>query len=249
MGDALTKSRAQEVSPEAPAPVADAFLAMIERAAKDPAVDMDKMDRLYAMRSQEMARVAQLEFSAALRAAKKDMPSIKRNKYNDQTKSKYADLESVSSAMDPIITRHGFSTSFGTADSPLPNHYRITCTLSHDSGHEKDFFADIPVDSAGIKGTANKTMTHAFGSTMSYGRRYLKMMIFDVATTDDDGNAAGSEFINEDQVEELETLIAQAKANKDGFLKMCKIERLYDMPATMFAGAKDRLIAKRDAQK
>ena len=43
-----------------------AFLAMIERAARDPSIDIDKLDRLLLMRERENARVAEQAFNAAL---------------------------------------------------------------------------------------------------------------------------------------------------------------------------------------
>jgi N-methylhydantoinase A/oxoprolinase/acetone carboxylase beta subunit len=36
------------------------------------------------------------------------------------------------------------------------------------------------------------TLTHARGSAMTYGRRYLLTMAFNISTVDDDGNAATS---------------------------------------------------------
>jgi len=230
----------------------NSFLGFIAEAARDPSVDVSKMERLFEMRERMIDRQAHLEFNAALKAAKAAMPGILRNKYNDQTKSHYANLESVSDAMDPVITNHGFSLSFGTADSPKADHYRVTCTLAHEGGHEKEYFADIPIDSAGIKGTANKTLTHAFGSTMSYGRRYLKMMIFDVKTTDDDGNAAGnpeSVFMSDDQLAELEALIKETGTDKARFLKFLKEDSLESTPERKFGPAKQALLAKKGAAK
>ena len=235
--------------PKPPAQVADTntFLSFIAEAARDPAVDVSKMERLFEMRERMIDRQAHLEFNAALKAAKGDLPGILRNKYNDQTKSKYANLESVSDAMDPVITQHGFSMSFGTADSPKADHYRVTCTLAHEGGHEKEYFADIPIDSAGIKGTANKTLTHAFGSTMSYGRRYLKMMIFDVKTTDDDGNAAGnpeSVFASDDQLSEIRKLMKDTATDEAKFLKFLKEETLDQLSAKKAEHAIGALHAK-----
>jgi hypothetical protein len=48
---------------------------MIERAASDPSVDIDKLDRLLAMRERENARIAEQAFSAALAARRRCSPS------------------------------------------------------------------------------------------------------------------------------------------------------------------------------
>lgn len=228
---------------------AESFLRFIADAAGDASVDVSKMERLFEMRERMLTREAHLQFNASLKKAKEEMPAVLKNKYNEQTKSHYANLESVSDAMDPVITANGFSLTFGTAPTSLEGHYLVICTLTHDGGHEKTYEAPIPIDNAGIKGTANKTLTHAFGSTMSYGRRYLKMMIFDVKTTDDDGNGNGarqpdSVFMSDEQIDELEALIKSTKTDKPKFLAYLKEETLEAMSAAKFNYAKQALQAK-----
>jgi hypothetical protein len=50
----------------------------------------------------------------------------------------------------------------------------------------------MPVDGKGARGGDVMTKTHAMGSGVSYGMRYLLRMIFNLAIDyDDDGNAAG----------------------------------------------------------
>lgn len=230
--NAVTKQNEQ-----LPAPVTDingGLLAVIERAVRDPSVDIDKMERLLAMQERVMSETARREFNAALRAAKSEIKPVLRNKTNDQTNSRYADLEAVSDTIDPIIDRHGFAPTFGTGTTELAGHYRITCDLLHEGGHERHYFADVPIDIAGIKGTKNKTDTHGFGSTMSYGRRYLKMLIFDVSTTDDDGNAASSgdkPRISEQQAKEMRDLIKVKGKNEPRFVAYVNSNCGYEVQA------------------
>lgn len=50
----------------------------------------------------------------------------------------------------------------------------------------------MPADGKGAKGGDVMTKTHAAGSAMSYGQRYLLKMIFNLAVgDDDDGQKAG----------------------------------------------------------
>jgi hypothetical protein len=185
---ALTKH--QERGGQVAAPVAgeDAWLSMIERAARDPSVDVSKMERMFEMRERVMKTSAEQAFNASFVAVRAAVGPVIKNKNNDQTRSKYADLFAIADVLDPIMTENGFAATFGTADCPLENHYRITGTLLHAQGHSKEYHVDVPVDGAGIKGQTNKTATHAFGSTMTYGRRYLKVAMFDISITDSDGN-------------------------------------------------------------
>ena len=234
-------------APTIAAPV-DPMLAMIERVAMNPDADIAKMRELLAMRREEEDRHREVEFNAAVADAQREMQPVVTNAYNEQTRSKYARLEAISRAIDPIVSKHGFGKSFGQADCPKDDHLRITLELTHRSGFAKHYHLDVPIDGAGMAGKINKTKTHALGSTMSYGRRYLKLMAFDIATgDDDDGNAAGSEYITEAQVTELQELLAAHGVNERDFLAFAKIENLGMIPAKKFTGAKAALIQRGNA--
>lgn len=229
-----------------------AFMQMIERAARDPAVDIDKLDRLLQMKERVAATHARQEFNEAMAAVQAELPQVVRNAENTQTSSMYATLEKIGEAIDPIITAHGFSQSFGTEDCPISGHYRIVCTTAHIGGHERTDHVDIPIDSAGIKGTVNKTATHAFGSTMNYGRRYLTILIFNVKTRkampDDDGNSAGKATVTDEQADTLRALALEAKADMPKFLEFFKAESIADISIKDFDKARKMLEAKRRQQ-
>lgn len=174
-------------------PISDntALMTAIAQAARDPNVDVDKMERLFAMHEKMQARQAEQAFSDAMKAAQADMPMVGKDRHNTQTNSDYATLDAINKAITPIYTRHGFSLTFDTEDSPLEGHVRVVCRVLHRDGHSKSYNYDTPMDGTGIGGKVNKTPTHARGSAITYGRRYLVLMIFNLSTGyDDDGNAA-----------------------------------------------------------
>lgn len=236
----------------------DAILHMIERVAADPNADPERVEKFMAMYEKAMERKALLAFNAAMQSAKKAMPAVVRDAENDQTHSRYARLETISDAIDPVIFEHGFTIIFGTDVSPMAGHYRVTAELSHNEGHSKSFHADIPADGVGMKGNQNKTPTHAFGSTMSYGRRYLKLLIFDVTlrNEDDDGNRAGAVTVTDEQAATIRELIEVAVAEqaengvtKDGFTKRflsyMKAETISDIRAAHYKRAIDAINSTR----
>lgn len=222
----------------------------LNRAIANPNIDPERLSKFLDLHERMTARSAVVAFSEAMRAAQEEMPAVVRNAKNDQTNSRYATLDAVSDAMDPVIHRHGFSLSFGTADSTLPGHYRVTCKTRHIDGHAEDSFADVPSDMNGMKGNQNKTATHAFGSTMSYGRRYLKLLVFDVTLKDrdDDGNRAGGGLVTEAQVRTLDALITASGADRPAFLKYLKVAELSELPANRFQAALAGLNAKKRQQ-
>jgi hypothetical protein len=236
--DTVASELARMDAERAVVPVENGILNVIAKAAADPNTDVDKLERLLAMQERVLARDAEQAFNEALRAAQDEILPIVRNKTNSSTSSKYADLERVSDCIDPVFRRHGFSSSFGTADCPMDGHYRVTCRLSHTGGHSRDYQADVPADTAGIKGNQNKTATHGFGSALSYGRRYLKLLIADVATVDDDGRAAAKGGpINGEQLRVINGLCDAVSADKAAFCRYLKIDALPQLSALDYDNA------------
>jgi hypothetical protein len=166
------------------------LLAVIERAAASSEIDVEKMERLLAMQERITARLAESEFNAAMANAQAEMPRVGRDAKNPSTNSLYTRLETLNEAAIPIYTKHGFALSFGTADCPVADSFRITCVVSHRAGHSRNYQVDLPNDCLGAKGNQSKTKMHGAGSAFSYGRRYLTLLIFNITLVneDDDGN-------------------------------------------------------------
>jgi len=223
-------------------PVSDAaaLMATITRAATDASVDAEKMERLWALYEKMDARRAEREFNDALMRAQQAIPAIFKNKKAD--KNTYADLEKVNEVIIPITTENGFSMSFGNEDGPIEKHYRVVCFLSHNGGHTRKYHADIPADHSG-----SKNVTQGFGSTISYGRRYLSLMMFNLSTTneDDDGRKAGGDGnISVEQRDTLAKIIEDNGFPIENFCKWAEVETLADMPASKYQKAHNALMAK-----
>lgn len=204
------------------------LMQVISRAASDPSVDIEKMERLMAMHERMTARQAEVAFNTAMTACQKEIPAVLRNKVNEEKNARYADLEQLDKVARPIYTGHGFALSFGTADCPLAGHARQTCLVSHTGGHSRLYQADIPLDLTGPKGNPNKTGVQGFGSTMSYGQRYMTKLIFNIALTneDNDGEGGGGETISEDQIANIRALLTELGKDEKKFLKWAKVDSL-----------------------
>lgn len=175
-------------------PISDngALMTAIAQAARDPNVDVEKMERLFAMHERMEAKQAEVAFNVAMNDAQSHMGRVATDKTNKQTSSDYATYGALDKALRPIYVEAGFSLSFDTQESPQESYVRVVCHVSHKGGHTRKYTADMPADGKGAKGGDVMTKTHAAGSAMSYGMRYLLKMIFNVAIgeDDDDGNAA-----------------------------------------------------------
>lgn len=162
---------------------------VIAEAASNPAIDVDKMERLWAMHEKLKNRADEEAFNAAMSRAQSEMGRVSADAANQQTRSTYATYAALDKAIRPIYTKHGFSISFNEGEGAPEGHARILAYVSC-GGHTRTYKLDMPNDGKGAKGGDVMTKTHATGSAHTYGRRYLLKDIFNIAIgeNDDDGN-------------------------------------------------------------
>lgn len=225
----------------------ESIMQVISRAASDPQTDVDKLERMMAMYERMEAKKAESAFNAALVTAQQGMRTIGADATNPQTRSKYATYAKLDRALRPVYTNHGFSLSFDTGDSPLEQHVRVICHVSHAAGHSRTHHVDMPADGLGAKGNAVMTKTHAAGSAMSYGMRYLLKMIFNVAVgeDDDDGNRGSIERVSEEQAANIRALMQEVGANEKAFCKYMMAKDVDDIRADSYDDAIKALEKKR----
>jgi len=160
-----------------------ALIEVISRAASDPQVDVEKLERLMSMHERIMERQAAADYNAAMAAMQTDIPSIaERGRTNN---GRYATLEDIVDTVRPIMQRHGFAVSFRV--NTQQGAVEITGVLMHRGGHREETTMMLPTDTSG-----NKNAVQAFGSSVSYGKRYVLCSLLNITTRgeDDDGNSA-----------------------------------------------------------
>lgn len=190
---------------------------------------VDALDKLLVARAREQDREAKQAYVAAMVATQAAIEPVARKAWNEQTKSWYAKYDAVYRAAIPTARRNDLVLSFGTEDSPMPEHVRIVCDVMHKGGHSERYRVDLAVDNKGIQGKTNKTLIHGEGSTMTYGQRYLTCMIFNVLLGDDTDGNKGSGNITPEHITELTTLLNQAKPDMQKFWAFCKSDALEDL--------------------
>ena len=228
-----------------------ALVQMIERAASNPAVDIDKMERLLEMHERVTIRQAKTAYSSALAEMQPNLPVIsERGRIvvpgkgdKDGHSTPYAKWEDINDAIRPLLAEHGFALSFRTGvEGGKPT---VTGVLSHRDGHSERTTIILPYD-----GSGSKNDVQAVGSSTSYGKRYTAIALLNITTRgeDDDGRRGGApEMINEDQRADLVALMDEVGADRTKFLNFLKIEGLHELPAKRFQEAVKALEAKRRA--
>jgi hypothetical protein len=179
------------------APTGDAFLAMIAAAARDPSVDVQKMQALLEMRERLMQQQAEMAYTEAMNRVQSSVPPIYKTRkiiVKGQLRSKYAALEDIDAILRPLIIQEGFSLFFSTEDIP-PKATKLILTVKHQQGHREAFSLVLPIESSEFRSAVQNV-----ASTISFGRRILLCLAFNVITidTDVDGNPPG-DFITQEQ--------------------------------------------------
>lgn len=217
-------------------------LAMMVQAAEH--MDVEKLSRLMDLNERMLDRNAKAEFAADYVRMKPHLPVVLRSKKNEQTSSRYAPLEDINQAVDPILEQYGFGTStkvlMQSADSVT-----VKAELWHRGGHIEETTITMPLDNAGIKGTVNKTAPHATASSVTYAKRVAICALLNISTGDDkDGNDDLSMLDNEKAVE-IDLLISEVGADKPKFLKYLGVDSVQNIRAKDYEKAKKALNDKR----
>jgi hypothetical protein len=228
-------------------------MAMIDRALTSGATP-ETLGKLMDLQERWEANQAKKTFDEAMQKAQSEMRPVLMNANNSQTNSRYATYEALDSAIRPIYTRHGFTLSFNMGDCPLEGHVRIVCEVAC-GGHSTFPHIDMPADGKGAKGGDVMTKTHATGSAVTYGRRYLLGMIFNITLTkDNDGNSMNSNpdmalAITPDQFIELRDLLEESGSNEADMLAYVKADKTEDMNLGQYAKAKNAMVTKINSKK
>lgn len=183
----------ETLPPAQPESETAAIMAIIDRAARDPAVDVDKLERLMQMRLDIELHAAKRAFEVALSEAQSEMETVRADSVNPQTRSRYASYQALDKAIRPIYTKHGFTVSYDTDPGAARENDLMVLAYVAREGYSRTYRIPMPADGKGAKGGEVMTRTHAVGSAFTYGKRYLLGAIFNIVVEhDDDGNRAGS---------------------------------------------------------
>jgi len=212
--------------------------------------NVDALERLVALQERVEARNAARTFHRELAAAKAEFPEIKKTyggphstKVGGITKGNYAPLDEIRRAVEPALTRHGFSFRWDREPGE-PGQVTIVCVLSHEDGHsESSRFFGVPDDG----GKKNAIQQIASGS--SYGYRYSLIQVLGLTTVDPDDDAeramerapdmSGAKITPED-AEKIRARLAAINRTEYAFLEYVSkvwgctepIMHLEDIPAT-----------------
>lgn len=228
-----------------------AFIAMIERVATDPKADVAKVKELLQVRNDDFLRVAKMEFNRAMVEVQTALLPIRKNIKADRFA--YASFEALDDVMRPKYSSAGFGLTFDAQAIEGSSRILVTCDVLHRGGYDRRYSVPITPSAKGPKGGDVMTQTQAEGAAISFARRYLLLMIFNIVTTEDDvaQQPETANRITDAQLYELVTLLkgkdGQPRIEEKSFCAYIGTDKLINLPASKFTDARDAIIEKRKA--
>ncbi len=218
----------------------NSMLQVIEKVAFSPDADVAKLEKMLEMQERYEAKEARKSFFKSLSMFQMNMPPVIKSKQGHNYQ--YAPLCDITAIANPVLNEYGLAYRFEQQQSG--EEISVTCVISNIEGHEERTTMTAPLDKSG-----SKNVVQAAGSTVQYLMRYTFIGALGITTADSDSDgrvlSQTGNFITDDQLEELETLLAETSSNREKFLGHFGIKQLSDLPQTNYARAKSALVTKR----
>lgn len=166
-------------------PNGNMLMKIIERAAFAPEFDLDRVEKLLALKTKWDEAQALREYAQGMVNFKKDRPEIFKNKHVSygQTNYDHATHDEVTDKLSDALARYGFTHAWRMVQAE--NRITVICTLTHVSGHMGS--AEL---TAVNDGSGGKNSIQAIASANSYLQRYTLLAVTGTSTKDmpnDDG--------------------------------------------------------------
>ncbi len=218
------------------------MLEIVMRASQDPNVDPARLREFLQIGRELQKDQAAAEFNAAFAALKPELPVIDKkgvvlNK-TGKVQFKYARFDDLHDAITPLLTKHGFATSF---DFQEPEKGRLTVILEllHRGGHSKLYHWTLPAmgDNQYVTNLQNAA------AARSFGKRCVVIDAFDILTRDSDSDGrpvAPPERITEAQMLMIGDILLEIENREPKstlrFMKWIKEETKAESVAELFQG-------------
>lgn len=223
---------------------ADPMVSLIERLVLNPDADLDKLERMLALKRDHDRDNARIAFAGALAGARSKIPPIVKDATVDFTSSKgrthykHETLAGIAKVIDPILSEYGLSYRYRTNQGA--GGVMVTCIIAHSDGHSEETSLSCSPD-----GSGSKNPFQAIGSAVSYLQRYtLKAALGLSAEVDDDAQSAAPRryeepyqepaarrpaTINADQFRDLQAKAEAAGVPLDRIAEQYQVERAEEL--------------------
>lgn len=230
-------------------PAAENGALSIIREAIDSKVSPEHLRELLAVRQTWEADEARKAYNIAVADFQRRCPIIE--KADKGYSADYARIDRIWRTIRPLLGELGLSVTWQIAE--LRNGLcHVEGQLRHRDGHGERLVYDCPLPAL-VKNSSGRDVQNVaqqFGSASSYAKRYATCGALGVVTgeDDDDGHAAGTQYVTHDQAQEIAQLVDACRGiadfNEKAFRKWIGVENPQDVPANRFNDVRDALNRK-----
>ena len=221
--------------------------------AVEQGADLDKLEKLMDLQERWEKSEAKKAFVSAMNRFKANPPKLVKNHKVDYTNTKgqrthynHATLDHICEVIGSALSEVGISYRWQTEQMDN-GAVRVTCILTHESGHSEETPLQADPDQSG-----GKNSIQAVGSTVTYLERYTLLAATGMAAEDqdDDGQAASkvqaaaaSRTITEAQVKQLrDTAKSVGIENPDEYIcEKAHVADVHDIQSGRFQAALNHL--------
>lgn len=148
-------------------------------------LDIDKLERLLAMKERWDKDQARKAFFEALSSFQAECPDLRKTKpvsYNktDAPAYYYAPLSDIDRQIKALLNKHGLTKRFEIVQEG-EKIKGVTCVVTHFLGHSESTTVPTIADTSG-----GKNAIQAIGSGVQYGQRYSLIAALGITTADQD---------------------------------------------------------------
>ena len=208
---------------------------MVERLARDPTFDADKLDRLLQMQERDRRANAEALYNAAAVRFQQRCPIIARG--DTANGRPYARMDRIWREIRPLLTECGLAVTWESC-AVQGESVTIKGHLRHSGGHTVAIDHTIPMPEA----NRGQNAAQRAASAETYAKRYAICSALGIQTGDDDDGNAGAQSapLDDGARAELADLLRAAAFTPDRtarFFEWAGCARLDDFPADKFAEA------------
>lgn len=198
--------------------------------------NVEVVERLVALRRDEMKEQAKSAFAKAFFQLRKSMPELYADKAARTTKGdvaySYCSEEEISKMLEPHLFRHGFTMLFGQRQEE--SRTVAIVTLIHEDGHEET--REYSVRSGATNAMKDATAADAGATTTAW--RHLMIKMFGLKSRlRPEGNDARlqGESVSEEQALELERRVKETNSDVASFLRYAGgVKKFSEIPASRY---------------
>lgn len=211
------------------------MIEVIAKAATNKNMDIAKLEKLMDLQERVLNHEAEMAYNRDFVQMKPHLPTVIKGKYNEQTKSYYADLKDINEQIDPVLSQYGFGTETKVIEQ-TETHVKVVAILRHSGGFKSENPVLMPLDKLGMKGSVNKTDVHAIASSITYAKRIALCGLLNISTDDvkdTDGNMP-NDTLTEAQIEHLRAKMMEVGMPVKLILEKYNTESLDDILANEY---------------